>query len=263
MRALAEALRFLSIIPFPGKPPKNTSSVLAVYPWAGVILGIIAAAAAWAGGWVFSGAGIAVITVTARIAITGGLHMDGLADLADGIGGGRDREKRLMIMADSRLGSFGALALLVMAALQITVIAELLVKTPGNHLSLQALYPLIFAPALSRGIIPLMMRLFPSARPGGMGDRNRASASPLAVMTALISVTVIAAFFYGIAGIIITAAVTLLILGIAAGVSRHLGGLTGDVYGALIEIGDLLALFGILLLYRFDLSTPGLLKLIT
>jgi len=263
VRALSEALRFLSIIPFPGKPPKSTSHVLAGYPWAGVILGIITAAAAWAGGWVFSGAGIAVITVAVRIAITGGLHMDGLADLADGIGGGRDREKRLMIMADSRLGSFGALALLVMAALQITVIAELLVKTPGNHLSLQALYPLIFAPALSRGIIPLMMRLFPSARPGGMGDRNRASAGSLAVMTALISVTVIAAFFYGIAGIIITAAVILFILGIAAGITRRLGGLTGDVYGALIEISDLLALFGILLLYRFDLSTPGLLKLVT
>ncbi len=275
MRALAEALRFLSIIPVPGRPPKKASRVPAAYPWAGLILGIIAAAAAWAGGWIFGAAGTAVIIVAVRIGITGGLHMDGLADLADGMGGGKDREKCLTIMADSRLGSFGALALLVMCALQIAVIAELIslqgyAATPKSStgpvghlsLSLEDLYPLISAPALSRGIIPLMMRLFPSARPGGMGDRNRASASPAAVISAIISVLLITAFFYGVAGLILTAVVTGIILCIAAGISRRLGGHTGDVYGALIETGDLLALFGILLLYRLDLSSPGLLSLI-
>ncbi|MCK5735470.1 MAG: adenosylcobinamide-GDP ribazoletransferase, partial [Spirochaetaceae bacterium] len=145
MRALAEALRFLSIIPIPGRPPKNSSRVTALYPWAGLILGIITAAGAWAAGWIFSAAGAAVLTVAVRITVTGGLHMDGLADLADGIGGGRNREKRLEIMSDSRLGSFGALALLVMTALQITVIAELLLYSDY--------WALIFAPALSRGII--------------------------------------------------------------------------------------------------------------
>ena len=263
MRALAEALRFLSVIPVPGRPPQKASRVLAAYPWAGLILGIIAAAAAWAGGWIFGAAGTAGGIVAVRIGITGGLHMDGLADLADGLGGGHDREKRLTIMADSRLGSFGALALLVMCALQIAVIAELISPQGYGSLSLKALYPLISAPALSRGIIPLMMRLFPSARPGGMGDRNRASASPAAVISAIISVLLITVFFYGVAGLILTAAVTCIILCIAAGISRRLGGLTGDVYGALIETGDLLALFGILLIMRLDLSSPGLLSLMS
>lgn len=263
MRALAEALRFLSVIPVPGRPPQKASRVPAAYPWAGLILGIIAAAAAWAGGWIFGAAGTAVIVIAVRIGITGGLHMDGLADLADGLGGGRDREKRLTIMSDSRLGSFGALALLVMCALQIAVLAELMSPQGYGSLSLGALYPLISAPALSRGIIPLMMHLFPSARPGGMGDRNRASASPAAVISAIISVLLITAFFYGVAGLILTAVVTGIILCIAAGISRRLGGLTGDVYGALIETGDLLALFGILLLYRLDLSSPGLLSLMS
>ncbi|RKX89246.1 MAG: hypothetical protein DRP70_04290 [Spirochaetes bacterium] len=262
MRALAEALRFLSIIPVPGRPPKKTSIVLAVYPWAGAILGIIAAVAAWAFGWIFSPAGVAVVAVAVRIAISGGLHMDGLADLADGMGGGRNREKRLAIMSDSRLGSFGALALLMMTVLQITVIAELLMISESLK-PLQSLFPLIFAPALSRGIIPLMMKVFPSARPGGMGDRIRSSASPAVVITALVSVLFIAVFFYGIAGIVLTAGVTLLVLAGAARISKQLGGLTGDIYGALIETADLLALFGVLLLYRFNLSTPGLMSLIT
>lgn len=271
MRALAEALRFLSVIPVPGRSPKKVSRVLAVYPWAGLILGIIAAAAAWAGGWIFGAAGTAVIAVAVRVGITGGLHMDGLADLADGLGGGRDRDKRLTIMADSRLGSFGALALLLMVALQITVIAELISSqgfaanpvSSSGRFSLALFYPLISAPALSRGIIPLMMRLFPSARPGGMGDRNRASASPAAVISSILSVLFITAFFYGVSGFVLTAAVTLCIIGMAAGISRRLGGLTGDVYGALIETGDLLVLFGVLLIMRFDLSSPGLMSLIT
>ncbi len=261
MRALAEALRFLSIIPFPGRPPKKGSKVFALYPWAGLILGTFAAVAAWLGGWVFSAAGTAVLTVALRIAITGGLHMDGLADLADGMGGGRDREKRLAIMADSRLGSFGALALIVMVGLQITVITELLQLTPPGK-SLELLFSLIFASALSRGIIPLIMKVFPSARPGGMGDRNRSSASIPAVVAALVSVLLITLFFYGLAGIAVTAAVLLLILSGAARIARQLGGLTGDVYGSLIETADLLALFGILILYHFELSTPGLWNLL-
>lgn len=262
MRSLAEALRFLSIIPVPGRPPEKNSFVLAVYPLAGAILGIIAAVAAWAFGYVFSPAGVAVVAVAIRIAISGGLHMDGLADLADGMGGGQNREKRLAIMSDSRLGSFGALALIVMVALQIAVIAELFVDSASLK-PMQSLYPLIFAPALSRGIIPLMMKVFPSARPGGMGDRNRISASTAVVITSLVSVLFIAVFFYGITGIVLAAGVTLLVLSGSARISKQLGGLTGDIYGALIETADLLTLFGILLLYRFNLSTPGLVSLVT
>jgi len=262
VRALGEALRFLSVIPFPGKPPGKSSRVLAAYPWAGLILGLIAAAGAWLAGWVFSSAGTAVIAVTVRIALTGGLHMDGLADLADGTGGGRDREKRLAIMSDSRLGSFGALALLLMTALQISVIAELL-QFSDSHTSLNTFFPLIFAPVLSRGIIPLMMKVFPSARPGGMGDRNRRSAGIAAVIAALVSVLFIAVFFYGVAGMAVTAAVILLIFTAASRISRQLGGLTGDVYGALIETADLLTLLGVLILYRFSLTTTGLLDMLT
>jgi len=262
MRALGEALRFLSVIPVPGKPPKNSAGVPAAYPWAGLILGLITAAGAWLAGWVFSAAGTAVTVVSIRIALTGGLHMDGLADLADGTGGGRDREKRLAIMSDSRLGTFGALALLLMTALQISIIAELL-QSAGNRTPLEAFFPLIFAPVLSRGIIPLMMKVFPSARPGGMGDRNRRSAGLSAVITALVSVIFIAVFFYGTAGLIVTAAVILLIFIPAARINRQLSGLTGDVYGALIETADLLTLLGLLIVYRFGLTTPGLLDLLT
>ena len=261
MRLLAEALRFLSTIPVPGKPPAGKAWIPAFYPWAGLLLGAIAAAGAWFSGIIFHAWGAAMLTIALRIVLTGGLHMDGLADLADGLGGGRNREKRLAIMSDSRLGSFGALALIVMVGLQLAVIAELLQLTvPGKPVEI--IFPIIFAPILSRGIIPLIMKVFPSARPGGMGDRNRSSSNTAAAVTAFISVLIMAVFFYGLAGIAVTLGVVLLIFFIAGRISRQLGGLTGDVYGSLIETGDLLTLFGILLIFRFGLTTPGIWNLL-
>ena len=84
MRALAEALRFLSVIPVPGKPPKRFDRVLAAYPWAGLILGLLTALGVWLVSPILGVAGCAVTAVVLRIALTGGLHLDGVADLADG-----------------------------------------------------------------------------------------------------------------------------------------------------------------------------------
>jgi len=264
MRALAEALRFLSIIPIPGRPPKHAWAVMAAYPWAGLILGLIAAVAAWGAGWLFGPAGTAVTAVAVRILITGGLHFDGLADLADGLGGGRDVKKRLLIMADSRLGSFGGLALVVMTAMQIAVLAELTAalaagSEPENarlagkqlgNLSITVILPLVVAPSFSRGMIPLMMRLYPSARPGGMGDRNRLAVTPAVVIFTVLTSFTFAVLAYGIAGLGLALAAAFLMVFIAALIARRLGGLTGDVYGALIETGDLIVFFGILVLTR-------------
>lgn len=264
MRALAEALRFLTVIPIPGKPPGAASRVLAAYPWAGLVIGAVTAAAAWAGSWILGAAGTAVFAVTVRIAVTGGLHMDGLADLADGFGGGRDREKRLAIMADSRLGSFGALALLVMFALQAAVIAEFLsFSARGYPFSPSFLLPLVLAPAVSRGMIPLMMRIFPSARPGGMGDRNRVSAGNTAVTVSVLSALIIAFLIFGITGLITAAVAAAGMILTAARISGKLKGLTGDVYGALIESGDLAVFICMLAVFRFDIPFTGLTVLLT
>ena len=271
MRALAEALRFLSIIPIPGRPPKRAWSVMAAYPWAGLILGLIAAVAAWGAGWLFGAAGTAVTAVAVRILMTGGLHFDGLADLADGLGGGRDVKKRLLIMADSRLGSFGGLALVVMAALQMAVLADLTAALaaeshPGEtvlmgkqlgKLSLTVILPLVVAPSVSRGMIPLMMHLYPSARPGGMGDRNRLAVTPAVVVFTVLSSFTLTIIAYGIPGLGLGLAAALLMIFMAALIAQRLGGLTGDAYGALIETGDLIVFFGILVLTRMGWHQAG------
>jgi adenosylcobinamide-GDP ribazoletransferase len=259
MRALAEALRFLSVIPVPGRPPKRAWTVLAAYPLAGLALGLIASAAGWASGWLFGAPGMAVVIVTARILITGGLHMDGLADLADGAGGGRDRERRLAIMADSRLGSWGALSLLIVFSLQTAVLAALL--RDGGALpegravppAVSAFYPVLLASALTRGILIPVMRIFPSARPGGMGDRSRSAATKTAVIVSLALSAAAAFLLYGIPGLAVGLVAAGGMMLFASVVNRRLKGLTGDVYGALLETGDLMVFTALLVAGRLDL----------
>ena len=202
-RPLAEAMRFLTIIPFPGDPPGKASRTFIAYPLAGLLIGLgstmIGAAFSLIAGSFFC----AVSIIAARIIITGGLHYDGLADLADGFGGGRDRERRLSIMADSRLGSFGALAILITFSAQTAIVHELLTfwgeadsgladAGENGRLILWNLSAfrvsstcrrwgpyliLPFIPAVSRGILPAIITVFPSARPGGLGDRGRKNLS--------------------------------------------------------------------------------------
>ncbi len=272
MKALAEALRFLSILPIPGKPPKNRSAVLAAYPWAGLILGILAASSGIAASFILGAAGSAVVVMAARIVFTGALHLDGLADLADGMGGGRDRERRLAIMADSRIGTFGTVAILLVTALQAVLIFELFNSShaaaavnpnlpwPVVLPPIAAVQAIILASLVSRGVLPLIMRIFPTARPGGMGDSSRKSASMLAVTGALGSTLLLSWLIAGWAGPIGCIVVLLLMLLISRQVSNRLGGLSGDVYGALIEYGDLTFLLVITIIVRLDVFPLGLLN---
>lgn len=258
MRALAEALRFLTIIPVPGRPPKKQWCVIAAYPWAGLTIGVLTALGVWGMSWIAGSAVCAVVAIVLKILLSGGLHMDGLADLADGIGGGWNRGKRLEIMADSRLGSFGALALIIMFALQTVLMAEILGHTE-HGLDWHLLRPLVLAPVLSRGIITLVIASFPTARPGGMGDSNRRSTKAQSLIVAGISALGLSFAIFGIGGIIIAGATTILMFTVAWRISRKLGGLTGDVYGALTEIGDLAVLFGAVLAVKFAIPASSLL----
>ena len=250
--ALADALRFLSILPTfgvgtasaqAGRPPA------AAYPWAGLVIGIVAAGAAWLSGGLLEAWGVAFVATASRITVTGGLHLDGLADFADGLGGGRDVEKRLTIMTDSRLGSLGALALLVVCGLQTVFTAEWL-GTVGysDRLGFAAFLPLAIVPAISRGTIPLLMRLFPAARPGGLGEKTRNSVTFAAAAAALVSAALMAAACFSLAGLVLWVFVAALMALAGYAISKPLGGLTGDCYGAIIEIGDTLGFLGILII---------------
>ncbi|HRV98963.1 MAG TPA: adenosylcobinamide-GDP ribazoletransferase, partial [Aminobacteriaceae bacterium] len=150
------ALSFLTILPCPKREStvEEYGRASGWFPVAGAVLGAILYAAALLFHRSFSPLPASALVVALWAFLTRGFHLDGLADTFDGIGGGFDRESRLAVMKDSRLGTFGGTALAAALLLKTVILAEF-----GGRLEV-----LVIAPALGRWGILIAMRFFPSAR---------------------------------------------------------------------------------------------------
>jgi adenosylcobinamide-GDP ribazoletransferase len=172
----------------------------------------------------------AALALGAGALLTGALHEDGLADVADGFGGGRNVEAKLEIMRDSRLGSYGAMALLVSFAAKLSVLAVI----PDDYV----VQSLIVAHALARGVLPAIAANLPYARQDGLARTGGQPDTSTAVIAgALALVIALAALAWSIA----------LWAAVAAGVSgfvvarlalRQIGGQTGDVLGGAEQVAE-------------------------
>ena len=164
------------------------------------------------------------IAVAVQILFTGALHEDGLADVADGFGGGRDKAKKLEIMRDSRLGTYGAIALILVLGLRWASIASLPQALAAAGL--------ITATVLARFAIVIILTILPAARSDGFG---RVVADPplaavgVAAAFALVTAALLLPPFAAVAAIVVTAAVSVIFIWLA---KRNIGGYTGDVLGA-------------------------------
>jgi adenosylcobinamide-GDP ribazoletransferase len=177
-------------------------------------------------------AGLALV---ATIALTGGLHEDGLADTGDGFGAGTTPEGRLAIMRDSRIGTFGACALIMSIGLRWAALASL--AGPGRVAA-----ALIAGHAVARAALPLLMWLAPPARPDGL---SAAAGLPPADSVAAAGVLGLLALVLALGPAKALIATVLLLF--ALGAIRHLalakiGGQTGDVLGALEQVAEVLVL---------------------
>jgi adenosylcobinamide-GDP ribazoletransferase len=234
------ALAFLTRLPVrPGRPwqAAELAASVTMFPLVGLLVGILGAlayAAATALGLPPSLA--ALLAIAALIASTGALHEDGLADLADGLGG-VTRAQRLEIMRDPRVGSFGVIALVLALLARAGALAALAGPAEAGA-------ALVASAALSRALLPAAMLALPQARADGLAVQagrphpgRVAAAAAIALVIALLLlpplVAVIASAAAGLAGAIV-----------AWLAFRRLGGITGDVLGGvqqLAEIGFLLA----------------------
>jgi adenosylcobinamide-GDP ribazoletransferase len=176
----------------------------------------------------------ALFAVVALIIATGGLHEDGLSDLADGIWGGATPAKRLEIMSDSRIGAYGAIALIVSVAGRAAAIA-----TIGEPVFV--LGALVASAAVSRAMMPAMMAFGTPAKPDGLGTR---SGTPDVAnwVVALLLAAAIAALAAPAGWLICLIAAALGAALIAWFARRNLGGYTGDVLGAGQQVAELFAL---------------------
>lgn len=246
---LAGCLRFYSRLPvpqLPGEPDPHRSpdftTLPRMLPLAGLVLALPAAlvlAAAW---WIGLGPFLAATLAVATLVVaTGALHEDGLADVADGFGGGTTRERRLEIMRDSRIGAYGGAALVLSLALRIGALATLLDRT-----GTAAVTALILSAALSRVAALAPMVLLEPARPGGLSASvGRPSRASLATAGGLGLALALAACLLDLplGGV----ALMILCAGLAAwGLTRlaqdKIGGQTGDVIGACQQVAEIAAL---------------------
>jgi adenosylcobinamide-GDP ribazoletransferase len=235
---LAVGLVFLTRLPIRASgalPDDAVARAAWVFPLAGMVVGLAGTAAAYLAGLLdlppIAGA---LLALAATMAMTGALHEDGLADTADGLGGGRTRERKLEIMRDSRIGSYGVLALIVGVGLRAAALGELM---PGPWPQLAG--ALVAAHAGSRALLPLIMRALPSARPEGLAA-SIGVPPPAAAMAAVVLGTV--AVYWGLGdrlGFLGFIAAALGMAAVGALARRQLGGYTGDVLGAAQQVGEI------------------------
>ncbi|HAJ37358.1 MAG TPA: adenosylcobinamide-GDP ribazoletransferase [Chloroflexi bacterium] len=225
------AIGFLTTLPVPSHtlPPDALRRAGVWFPVVGLLIGALLAGAAWGLGWLFPPAVTAVLVVALWAALTGALHLDGLADCGDGLLPPVRRERRLEIMRDPRVGAFGVTVLVLTLLLKAAALASLTATWPA----------LLLAPIWARWLILAAARQ-PSARPEGMGaslgpvlDTPRLAFAALLPLVLTGGVSVWHAPVLAAAGGAVLAA-----LGVLWLAQRRLGGVTGDVFGAVVEVSE-------------------------
>jgi adenosylcobinamide-GDP ribazoletransferase len=205
------------------------------FPLVGLIIGGIDLLVYIVTSKLFSGMLPAVFTMVSHIIVTGGLHLDGLSDTADGIFSGRGKDKILEIMKDSRVGTFGVLALVSLMLFKFAAIEEL---TAVNIYS-----ALLISPVLSRTFATLLMYKRRYARQKeGLGDLFIGKISTLTFSIAVILgliITLAVGRIYGLIVIIVGFIFTILF---RLYIEKRLDGITGDILGASIELNEMLVL---------------------
>lgn len=246
---LASAFRTLTILPFPGKESASPATALYWFVPVGFVLGALSYAVAWtAVALDLPLVGAACIVMLLAV-LTRAFHLDGLADMADGFGGGWTKDRVLEIMKDSHSGAFGVVALVVVLLLKTTAISAVLEM---EHYRL-----LWFLPIFSRLLVVLQTVANPYARKEGGTAARLVSDSHMghAIVSAVWLIATI--ILFGATAwrtLLPVVAVGVVSTGVIAWKSRsRIGGITGDILGATVEVGETVMVVALAVLLRLSL----------
>lgn len=251
MKSLILMLQFFTRLPLPfdlKASSEDFSKGLIWFTAVGLIIGafldgVFWALAPWTGTFLLS-----VLLVLAESILTGGLHLDGLADTFDGLYSNRGKERSLEIMKDSRIGSNGALALISFFLLKTALLNELLTAARTQTLTIMPMGVLLLMPVASKAALSLSCYMGPYARKEGMGHLFIGKVSHFQLMLTLLAGFAMTAI-YPISAVAM--AVVLIFTPVYTfHVRRRIGGLTGDTLGAWHELSGLVYLASWLLLGR-------------
>ena len=240
MNGLRSAIGFLTILPVGTTDSRGLASSVIWFPVVGLLLGLVLAALDLLMHWgypVFANAPSpfptllsAVILVLVLIALTRALHLDGFMDCCDGLLGSFDRERRLEIMRDSRVGAFAVTGVVSLLLLKVAAIVSL--PLSGR------VWVLLVFPCISRWAMLMVLQLFPYARHEGIATPfvTRRGCWQMAAGLCVAMVATVA--LTGPFGLALMGGASVIGWIIGAWASRLLGGVTGDVYGAVNEITE-------------------------
>jgi adenosylcobinamide-GDP ribazoletransferase len=253
---LARSLGFLSRLPIPSRffegYDGTVSRAVRAFPLAGLVLALPAALLLWLLlEWEAEPLLAALIALSVMTLLSGALHEDGLADTADGFGGGRDSDNVLSIMKDSRIGSYGVIALILSYGLRAGALASLAQNSLNyGSLALPAL-ALLAAATLSRALMVAHWHVLPPARAGGVAagaGSPEAGARNVALASAALACLILLLPAIGLLPILVALALAALAV---TGFTRHargrIGGHTGDTIGAAQQAGEIVFLIALAL----------------
>ena len=235
----AVALVLLTRLPLPALPERCFARQ-ARAAWAFPLVGLVVALLAGLAGWLAMGLGLpagiaAGVVLATQIVLTGAMHEDGLADSCDGLWGGYARERRLEIMRDSVIGTYGVLGLVISVGLRWQALALLLPVGIGG---------LIAAAVLSRGLLPALMTALPPARSDGLSKGVGVPGWDTAGVALILGLGI--ALFAGGAVVLLPALVAVLgVVAVSALAKAKLGGQTGDILGAAQQVAEVVILLGL------------------
>ena len=246
------AVKFLTILPVGKKfalQDKELAKSTSYFPLAGILIGLILAGINFSFSFIFPPIVVSAIILISLIWITRGFHLDGFMDTIDGLFGGSDKNERLRIMKDTQVGSFGVVAVVSLLLLKFALILEL---------SGQKIFPfiLILMPALSKWSMVLAMPFYSYPREKGTGSFTK-FVKKKDVLIATVITLFFAAGLLKLEGVILLFSAFVFTLLITKLISRKIGGMTGDTYGALNEIVEVIILAAAYLVMSGNLNLYG------
>lgn len=222
------ALGFLTVAPVGRKAlgHKLLKGAVAFFPVVGFVIGLILAGADYVLRLGLPDLLAGALLVALLVLLTGALHFEGFVDSCDGLFGGHSRERRLEIMRYKNVGSYAVAGGILLLLVKIAAISSI----TGTS----RLWILILFPILSRWAMALALSVFPYARSEGLGTAFSGTGLVRIGIAGFTALT--AAALLGWGGILLFAAATVLAILMGMGISRLIGGLTGDTYGAINEV---------------------------
>jgi adenosylcobinamide-GDP ribazoletransferase len=237
------ALQLLTIFPTPLQHKVTTATSgqsLPYFPLVGLILGAILLSLYYSLSLILPIAVVAALLIIALVILTGAHHIDGFIDTCDGVFTSKPKKERLAIMSDTRVGAFGIVGIILLLLLKYASLFSLSMIGPA----------LLLMPTLSRWTMVSIIFTFPYAKKSGMGLSFKLGATwqRLAVATAIALVMVVVLLKWW--GLVLMAILWLIAFGISSYFNSRLSGLTGDNYGAINELSEVIVLLLIILIGR-------------